>query len=140
MIIGWREWIKFPDFEGIFVKAKVDTGAQTSAIHALNINTKTQGSIDIATFEIHPFQGDRKTTLEVSAPIVDRRNVKSSTGHQQKRLVISTNIELADRIWPIEITLTNRNDMGFHMLLGRQAINKQFIVDPARSFLAGNIS
>lgn len=138
MIIGWREWIRFPDFDNVAIKAKIDTGAQTSAIHAWNIKTFSENGEDIAQFDLHPLQDDKKTIIRAKAPIVDCRNIKSSNGQTEERIVISTQIEIAGRTWPVELTLSRRDEMGYRMLLGRTAMKNQLIVDPSKSFCAGD--
>ncbi len=137
MMIGWREWVRFPDLGNAIVKAKVDTGAQTSAIHAWNIEVKEKKKQKVAFFDLHPFQDDNKTVIHTSAPVVDIRKIKSSNGQVQERIVIQTPMELAGRVWSIEMTLTRRDEMGFRMLLGRTAMQGQLIVDVSQSFLAG---
>ncbi len=135
--VGWREWVTFPDFGTTRVKAKIDTGARTSAIHAVNITTTASENGDIAHFELHPNQDDDVTTVICTAPIIDRRMITDSGGHSEKRLVVETAIQIGEHIWPIELTLTDRDSMGFRMLIGRHAIRKKFVVFPGRSYLAG---
>lgn len=132
MVIGWREWVTLPDL-GLVVKAKVDTGARTSAIHALNQHREG----DRVTFEVHPNQRDEDDARVVSAPLVDVREIKSSSGEVSERFVVSTTAVLHRRRWTIELTLANRDDMGFRMLLGRTAVRGRFLVDPGVSYLAG---
>jgi hypothetical protein len=119
------------------VKAKVDTGARSSSIHALNVEVFRRDGKPFVRFSVHPFQRDTKTTIHVEAPLVEHRLVRSSGGHETLRPVIVTEIELHGRRWPIELTLANRMTMGFRMLLGREAIRRRFVVDPARSYSNG---
>lgn len=139
IIIGWREWISLPDLAGTYIKAKIDTGARTSSLHAWNIRIRHDGEALMAVFDLHPLQGDMSKTITVTAPVVDKRGIKSSSGHVQERIVIRTRLKLAERIWPIEVTLSRRDEMGFRMLLGRSAMREGCVlVDPSRSFLAGS--
>lgn len=117
------------------VKAKVDTGARSSSLHAYDIRRFRRKGASMVRFVVHPIQRENRTTVEAEAEIVDQRKVKSSSGVESLRWVILTEIELLDRRWPIEVTLTRRDAMGFRMLLGRQAIRGRFLVDPGRSFL-----
>lgn len=137
-IVGWREWVRMPGLEIPFVKAKVDTGARSSAIHAYDIHTFMRDGQGMVHFRVHPVQRSTRETLLVETPIHDERIVRSSTGHGQMRIVIRPHIELFGERWPIDLTLTNRAVMGFRMLLGREALRGRFLVDPGRSFLAGH--
>lgn len=130
-VVGWREWVIFPQLDGVRVKAKVDTGARTSAVHAEDI---IDGG-DSAIFTLLPDQGSTRSRTTVTAPIVDRRHVRSSTGHSEKRLVVVTDARIGPTTWPIELTLASRPQMGFRMLLGRTALGRRFVVDPHESFL-----
>lgn len=134
-IIGWREWVALPDFGVERLKAKVDTGARTSALHAVHVERLRRRGKDLARFVLHPKQRDASLQVSVTAPVVDVRRVKSSNGHVELRPVIEARIRLLEEDWPIEITLTARDLMGFRMLLGRQALARRFTVDPSRSFL-----
>ena len=133
--IGWREWVALPDFGVPAVKVKVDTGARTSALHAFRLRTGTVDGVPVARFEIHPHQRNAADAVRVESPIVAWRRVRSSNGEIQDRPVIRTVISLGGVRWPIEVTLTNRDEMGFRMLLGRSAVRRRFVVDPGRSFL-----
>ncbi len=134
-IIGWREWIALPGLGISAIKAKIDTGARTSALHAHDLEYFERDGIEHVRFTIHPFQRDTKTTIRTESPLVDQRWVRSSSGHKMKRPVILTPVGLMDRSWEIEVTLTNRDVMGFRMLLGRRAIARRFLVAVHRSFL-----
>jgi hypothetical protein len=135
LIVGWREWVVLPDLGSARVKAKVDTGARTSSIHAWNIEPATRDGAPWVTFEIHPLQDDNAYKIACAAPVHDERLVKSSTGHVQKRYVIRTTLSLGGRAWPVELTLARRDEMGFRMLIGRTALKGRALVNPARSFL-----
>ena len=132
LVIGWREWVELPEL-GVTVKAKVDTGARTSAIHATDISVDG----DLARFVIHPHQRDDDDARAVSASVVDIREVRSSSGTVSRRVVVATPVVVHRRRWRIELTLANRDDMGFRMLLGRPAVRGRFLVDPGVSYLAG---
>lgn len=134
-IIGWREWASLPDLKIKEIKAKVDTGARTSALHAFSLHPFKEGNKDKIRFDIHPEQHNDHVIVTCVADIVDKRWVSDSGGHREERYVIHTPIILAGEMWPIEITLTERDTMLFRMLLGRSAIRKKFIVNPARSFI-----
>jgi len=133
--IGWREWVALPDLGIEAIKAKVDTGARSSALHAFGLALFERDGTRWARFEIHPLQGITQNTVEVVAEVVAERDVRSSNGRRELRPVICTDIGLMGQRWPIEITLTNRDEMGFRMLLGRQAVRRKFLVHAGRSFL-----
>ncbi len=133
--VGWREWLALPELGITAIKAKIDTGASTSALHAIHIRRFTEDGRERVRFEVHPLQRRTDITVSCVADVVDERFVTSSNGHREKRLVIRTAIAIADRRWPIELTLTNRDSMGFRMLLGRSAMNSRILVDPGASFM-----
>jgi hypothetical protein len=137
LIIGWREWLALPGLGIEQVKAKVDTGARSSALHAFDIEEFVSHGKQMVRFKVHPFQRDAVTTVEAVAPLADRRQVRSSQGHETLRPVIVTVLELAGRRCEIELTLVRRDAMGFRMLLGREAVRRRFVVDPARSYVTG---
>lgn len=134
-IIGWREWIALPELGIDRIKAKVDTGARTSALHAFALHPYKEGNKDKIRFDIHPIQHNVTEVITCVADITDKRWVSDSGGHREERYVVSTPIVLAGQTWLIEITLTERDSMLFRMLLGRSAIRKRFTVNPARSFI-----
>lgn len=136
-VIGWREWLALPELGVTNVKAKVDTGARSSALHAFDLETVRHGRKEWARFKIHPLQRDSATVVAAEAEVVEWRRVRSSTGHQTLRPVILTTAHLMGRDWPIELTLATRDSMGFRMLLGREAVRGRFLVDPGRSFVGG---
>ena len=135
--IGWREWVSLPDFDVKFIKAKVDTGARTSSLHASDIEDFVRGGTDYVRFCIHPEQRSSQPSITVEAPLLTRRRVRNSGGKTELRPVVETEIDLLGQRWSIELTLTGRTAMGFRMLLGREAIRGHFVVDPGRSFLSG---
>ena len=137
-LIGWREWIVFPDFESAEVKAKIDTGARTSAIHADNVEAVERNGEAFVSFIIHPNQNDSENTVACVAPLIERREITDSGGKTEERFVVRTLVRLGDQTWPIELSLTDRDSMGFRMLLGRTALKRRFLVQPDRSFLHGS--
>lgn len=134
-IIGWREWVGLPALGIDKIKAKVDTGARTSALHAFSLKPYSEGGANKIRFDIHPMQHNTNEVISCVADVVDRRLVTDSGGHEEERYVIQTPITIAGQTWSIEITLTERENMLFRMLLGRSALRKRFIVNPARSFV-----
>ena len=140
MLIGWREWVEFPELGIKQIKAKIDTGARTSALHAFNIEPfKTTRGKDKVRFQIHPIQRNNNYILHCDADLLDKRYVKNSGGDIEYRYIITTTLYMGHKEWPIELTLTNRDAMGFRLLLGRTAINKEFLINPHRSFLINKI-
>lgn len=137
-LIGWREWMALPDIGIPWIKVKVDTGARTSALHAFAIepyhNAKDEWRIR---FGIHPVQHANMPEIWCDAPIADRREVTDSGGHKELRYVIRTCFTLGAWQWEGEVTLTDRENMRFRMLLGRSAMKEFFLVDPSQSFLLG---
>jgi ribosomal protein S6--L-glutamate ligase len=139
--IGWREWCELPDLGLHAIKAKVDTGAATSAIHATKVEEFEKGGKRFVRFQVHPLQKSSKITRTCTAELVDKRHVKSSTGHKHERYVIRTNLRLGEDMWEIEITLSKRDMMTYRMLIGRQALKiKRLVVNPSRSFYFGRMS
>ncbi|MDX1610702.1 MAG: ATP-dependent zinc protease [Halofilum sp. (in: g-proteobacteria)] len=132
--IGWREWLALPDLGLPAIKAKIDTGARTSALHAWRVEPYQHGGAPWVRFEMHPLQRDTELSITCEAPLHDRRVVSDSGGHREMRYVIETEVQLADRSWSIEVTLTDRDTMLFRMLLGRQAMRGLRVV-PDASFL-----
>ncbi|KPK17393.1 MAG: hypothetical protein AMJ62_01385 [Myxococcales bacterium SG8_38] len=134
-VIGWREWVALPDLGISRIKAKVDTGARSSSLHAYDIEVFSRGPRDYVRFVVHPVQRETKTTIHCIAELHEHRHVKSSSGHREYRPIIRTSLELGAERWPIDLTLTTRDAMGFRMLLGREAIRGRFVVEPGRSYL-----
>ena len=137
MTLGWREWVDLPELGLASIKAKVDTGARTSALHAFEVRQFDADGRRRVEFRMHPRQKDNDTIVVCWADVIDERVVRDSGGHAEKRWVIETPVTIGGETWPIEITLTARDDMLFRMLLGRTAIRRRAVVDPARSYLVG---
>ena len=136
-VIGWREYLALPELGIGRIKAKVDTGARTSALHAAKLRTyRADDGSERVRFVVPTPQGERKTRVNVDLPVLEWRRVKSSNGRVEKRPVVVTAVELSARRWPIELTLTRRDEMNFPMLLGRQALRARVLVDVSKSFLA----
>ncbi len=134
-VIGWRERLALPHLGITQIKAKIDTGARSSALHAFDIETFTREGKAWVRFSIHPHQHNSIDTIAAEAELLDTRAVKNSGGQAQTRPVIQTLVALGGQQWPIELTLTNRDVMGFRMLLGRQAVRQRFLVDAGKSYL-----
>jgi len=134
-VVGWRELIELPELCATPIKAKIDTGARTSALHAFNLAVVDRDGVIWADFEIHPVQRSRRAAVAVSYPVAGFRRIRSSSGHRENRPVIRTPIQIGSRCLDIEITLTSRDEMGFRMLLGRAALRRRFLVDPGRSYV-----
>ena len=134
-VIGWREVVVLPQLGIDKIKVKIDTGARSSALHAFNIREFKRDGKDLVRFQVHPLQRDRITTVTSEAELLEYRKIRNSGGGDQLRPVIITEVKLGESSWKIELTLTNRDVMGFRMLLGRQAVRNKFLIDPGRSFL-----
>src|SRR6056297_56733 len=132
--LGWEEWLGLPDLGLPTLRAKVDTGARTSALHAFDIETFGSARAPKVRFAVHPVPGNEELSIPCSAPIVDRREVTSSNGETEMRFVIETELEVGNTSVPVEITLTDRTMMAYRMLLGRQAIQSDWIISPTESF------
>lgn len=139
LTVGWREWATLPELDVPAIKVKVDTGALTSALHAVHVRRFTEDGRARVAFEIHPFQRRGHPTVACTADLLGERVITSSTGHRERRPVIRTTLRLAGTAWPIDLTLTNRDSMGFRMLLGRRAMRRRVLVNPSASYLCGNI-
>jgi hypothetical protein len=134
-LIGWREYLALPELGVSQIKAKIDTGARSSSLHAFGIEKFQHHGKARVRFQVHPYQRDSQHTIIAEADLLEEREIRNSGGHTQLRPVIETIIELGNMQWSIELTLTNRDVMGFRMLLGRQALRRKFLVDPGKSFL-----
>ena len=139
-VIGNEEWCVFPNLGLPAVKARVDSGAKTSSLHAFDIHPFERDGQTWVRFEAHPLQKDKKTTVICEQPVVAQRQVKSSSGEAESRYVIATTLQLGDDSWPVELNLTNRDSMGYRMLLGREAMAGRVLIDPEKSCCLGQIS
>ncbi|MDH3692011.1 MAG: ATP-dependent zinc protease [Gammaproteobacteria bacterium] len=137
LVFGWREWVTLPELGLPQIKAKVDTGARTSALHAFKLRPFTEGGIQRIEFYIHPRQRNIEKEVVCAADIIDQRSVTDSGGHSEERWVIQTLLAIGQYSWPIEVTLTARDNMKFRMLLGRNAIKDHALVDSSASYLVG---
>ena len=135
--LGWREWIALPDWNVAHLKAKIDTGARTSSLHAFDLHTFDRDGAQWARFEIHPWQRSTAGGVVVEAEITAWRPVRSSSGKVDERPVVNTTLAIAGQCVAAEITLTRRDEMGFRMLIGREAIRTRFVVDPGASYRGG---
>ncbi len=137
LVIGKEEWCALPELGLPSIKARIDTGAKTSSLHAFNINAFDEDGKKYVHFDIHPLQNNRKVIQSCRGLVIDRRTVKSSSGESEKRLVIKTPVTIGGETWDIELTLTNRDSMGYRMLLGREAMKERVLIDPDSSFCLG---
>lgn len=135
--VGWREWVSLPGLGIARIKAKLDTGARTSALHALRCDRYTEGGAPHVRLHVQPRQRADGRVLVVETAIVDERTVSDSSGHRERRIVIASELTLGTAHWPIELTITNRDSLRFRMLLGRSAMQGHLIIDPDRSYVLG---
>jgi len=140
LLVGWNEWCALPELQLPAIKAKIDTGAKTSALHADCIEPFKQQEQDMLRFLVYPLQNNTRVSIPCVAPIVDERWVMSSNGHKEHRYVISTLIQIQALSWSIELTLSNRDPLKFRMLLGREAMNQRLVVDPSHRLWQGKKS
>ncbi|MGB3200439.1 MAG: ATP-dependent zinc protease [Nodosilinea sp.] len=134
-VIGWREWVALPELGIQTIKAKIDTGARSSALHAYAVERFEHNGKPMVRFQAHPFQRNDDDIVTTEAVLLDERQVRNSGGQVDLRPVIETQVQVGQAMWAIELTLTNRDQMGFRMLLGRQAVRRRYLVDPGRSYL-----
>lgn len=134
-VIGWREWVSLPDFGIPKIKAKVDTGAKTSALHADDIEVFKEGSRDRVRFTVFPTQKTHVGAVALEAGLVGYKFIRSSSGHEHLRPIVRTRLKLGGYFYLVDITLAKRDLMGFRLLLGRDAVAPHFLVNPGRSYL-----
>jgi hypothetical protein len=137
-VIGWREWVALPELGIQLIKAKIDTGARSSSLHAFEVRTYQRDGETIVRFKVHPTQRNTKEVILAESLVVDMRSIRSSSGKATVRPVIVTRVELMGQSWPIEVTLANRDEMGFRMLLGREAYRGRMLVDAGKSYCGGH--
>lgn len=134
-IVGWREWVSLPTIGVPWIKAKLDTGARSSALHAFDIEEFDAGQR--VRFKVRPWQRSMEDIVEVECDVHDRRSVRSSSGHSEDRIVVLLDVELGGRTVVAETTLSQRDQMDFRMLIGREALRQGFLVNPHKSFVTG---
>ena len=137
VVVGWREWVALPQADVPWVKAKIDTGAKSSSIHAFDLEAHQQDGQEWVRFSIHPWQRSDEDHVELSLPVLDMREVRSSNGQVEKRYAVSLDVTLAGRTITTVMTLSNRDEMGFRMLIGREALERGFLVDSSLSYAGG---
>ena len=137
VVVGWREWVALPQAGLPWVKAKVDTGARSSSIHAFDLEAFDRDGAECVRFSIHPWQKSDDDHVELSLPVLDRREVRSSNGQVEQRYAVALDVTLAGRTITTVMTLSNRDEMGFRMLIGREALERGFLVDSSRSYAGG---
>lgn len=135
--VGWREWVALPNVPVEWIKAKLDTGARSSAIHAFDLTEMDRGGELWVRYAVHPWQGSDADSVVVESRVIDRREVRSSSGHAEERLVVPMAVTLGEHAITVEMTLSRRDEMGFRLLLGREALRQGFLIDPSRSYTAG---
>lgn len=136
-VIGWREWVALPELGITTIKVKVDSGARSSSLHAYDVKTFERDGRQWVRFKVHPLQRSSEKTVVVEAVVLEFRSVRSSSGVAKMRPVIITEVELLGERWPVELTLASRDNMGFRMLLGREAFRGKFLVDGGKSYYGG---
>ncbi len=137
-ILGWREWVSLPHLGISAIRAKLDTGAKTSALHAWDVSLRTVDGRQWIRFRVPSMREEEAASIECEAPVSDERWVTNSSGAGERRYIISTDLQIGRSSWPIELSLTNRDAMEFPMIIGREAMRNRLIVDPTASFRAGS--
>jgi hypothetical protein len=136
-IVGWREWVALPQAGVDWVKAKIDTGARSSSIHAFDLEVLEREGQEWVRYTIHPWQRSDAEAHALTLPLVDRREVRSSNGQTEQRYAVAMDVTLAGRTITTVMTLSNRDEMGFRMLIGREALERGFLVDSSKSYAGG---
>lgn len=137
LVAGWKEWVGLPDLGVEWIKAKMDTGARSSALHAYALECFERDGHEWVRFEVHPWQMSELDAVPIELPLVEQRTVRSSTGHAEDRFVVATTLRVGTLGFMTELTLTNRDTMGLRMLVGRQAMRHRILIDSARMYLTG---
>lgn len=140
IVVGWDEWISLPELGLGAVKAKVDTGAQSSSLHAVNIEAYKKDGVEWVRYLVHPLPDRPEVEIACNSQVVAKRNITSSNGETEERYIIRTQFRLEGQEWPIELSLANREDMQYRMLLGRSTMSGRMVVDPDGSMLCGELS
>lgn len=140
LLIGAKEWCCFPALAVTAVKARIDSGAKISSLHAVNIEPFVRSASEWVRFSIHPLQQNSDLTITCEAPVTDRRIIRSSNGTGEERIIINTPLTLHGNTWNIDVSLTNRQRMTYRMLLGREAMAGRLLIDSDKSFMAGKLS
>jgi hypothetical protein len=136
--VGWKEWVALPELGIPAIKAKIDTGAKTSALHAFKLESYFDAGAECVRFWLHPLQKNKGIEVICEAAVADRRVIRDSGGHEEERAIIATPVWLNGRQWEIEVSLTSRENMSFRMLLGRSAMRRGGLqVDPERAYATG---
>ena len=136
-VAGWREWVSLPGLGVGWIKAKLDTGARTSAIHAFDLEELERDGETWVRYSVHPWQDSSEDAVPCESRVVGRREVRSSSGHVEERYVVLLDLSMVGHLVSAEVTLSRRDEMGFRMLVGREALRQGFLVDPGRSYLGG---
>ena len=136
-VAGWREWVGLPGLGVGWIKAKLDTGARTSAIHAFDLEEFERDGEQWVRYSVHPWQGSDDDAVACESRVLAQREVRSSSGHVEERYVVCLDLSMVGRVISAEMTLSRRDEMGFRMLVGREALRQGFLVDPGRSYLGG---
>jgi hypothetical protein len=136
-LIGWREWVGLPDLGVAHIKAKIDTGARSSSLHTFDVEEFQRDGQPWVRFHVFPRQHCDQTRVWTEAPVLEHRDIRSSNGQMSSRPVIRTRVLILGKKYRIDLTLADRSEMGFRMLLGREAVRRRFVVDPGHSFLGG---
>ena len=140
LIVGWKEWIELPELGVHGIKAKIDTGAATSSVHAYDIKYVRHNGEMYVKYCLHPIQKSKKISIPCLSKLIDERKVRSSSGQMELRPVVRTILKISNFQWEIDLNLTNRDSMGMRMLIGREALETKALVNPAHKFLLGKKS
>jgi hypothetical protein len=137
IVAGWREWVGLPDLGVRWIKAKLDTGARTSAVHAFDVEELRRDGETWVRYSVHPWQRSDEDAVMAESRVLDRREIRSSSGHVDERYVVAVDLTLVGRTVTVEMSLGTRDEMGFRMLVGREALQQGFLVDASRSYVGG---
>ena len=136
-VAGWREWVSLPGLGVGWIKAKLDTGARSSAIHAFDLEELTRDGERWVRYTVHPWQDSDDDAVACESKVLAQREVRSSSGHVEERYVVCLELSMVGHLVTAEVTLSRRDEMGFRMLVGREALRQGFLVDPGRSYVGG---